>query len=289
MADERTAEEKIADIPVEEAVIEEDVTAKSLSPKGDVIDENENNEEENEEEGELEADSNVDAENDEQAEEENKKEEEEKKPVKKPWQVKRVDKLYAEKKALEEELAELKKNREKKEEKDSYTKAELEEIAEQKANEKLKQQQYDDYLNRHNESVDNIAKKAGKLDADFNENLKGMIEMLGAAPMPLQEAIVDLEDDGPAVLAALVKDEDEAARFYKMRPTKVAIELAKFAAKLNAPKPKPKVVSAAPKPPPSVNTNGRTGAVLHDKMSDAEWMQLRNQQAKEYQSQRNSR
>lgn len=201
------------------------------------------------------------------------------KPAKTPWEKKRIARLSQENKNLKQRLADLEAagNAKPTEEKDTYTKEDLDAAASEKARVMLQEEQSKAWMQQHDQSINRIANEASKETKEFNRNLSDMVENMGAVPMPVQVALIELESDAAKVLTYLVGNPDEAAKFYEIAsPTKIAIELAKIAQKLS--KPVVKAVSKAPPPISPVGGN-RTGTVVYsDADSDSDWMAKRNKE-----------
>lgn len=265
-------EEKIAEIPSVDANIEpDDALNENDSPLGAQPQEEAETEEETVEAGE----------------ETDEEEAEEKKPETKPWQTKQVGKLRAKMREMQQELEQLRASNQKPiEDKETYTKEEMAEIVRRESDKKAAEARQAEFINSHNKAVDSIVRKAGKIDKTFDENLSGMIDNLGDVPMPLQLALVEAAEDAPAVLNFIAANPDKAEELYSMTPHRMAVEIGKLTARLAKTKePEPLVkkngVSKAPKPPPDINGNSSANDVLHDKMTDAQWMAMRNKQARE--------
>lgn len=206
---------------------------------------------------------------------------------KNPWYLKRIGKLSAQNDELQQRLAILEAERASggadaaAEDGASATTANLsaadiERLAEQKANQKLAQQAFDRACNTTYEAG---TKKHGQA---FGESVK----QLGAAVGPqafrgVLEIATDL-DAGADVIYHLGNNPDEAARIASLSPTKQATELARLEAKLTAPPP-PKKLPSAPPPVDAINgRGGKAGVDLNDKSVPIDvWMREREKQVAE--------
>lgn len=184
---------------------------------------------------------------------------------------KRIDREVSKRKVLEDEITELKRQLNVKKEagEDVLTEADVDQLAEVKANAKQLKKEFDATCNR-------LADEAEKVDKDFLKNVKNLGEEIGPIPSLMIAALDDLENGG-VVLAYLAKNPDEAEDFYKMNATKLGVHIERLSNKL---KPKPVVKKLSNTPPPNtpVNSNGRVPNQLHDKMDDRTWIETRNAQ-----------
>lgn len=98
----------------------------------------------------------------------------------------------------------------------------------------------------------------------------------------MAETIMDSEL-GPAVLHYLAKNRSVSNQIARMAPLQQAREIGRLEAKLST-APTPNRVSGAPPPAPRIDGSGTGGGTVKadsadsDKLSDAEWMRLRNKQ-----------
>jgi hypothetical protein len=108
---------------------------------------------------------------------------------------------------------------------------------------------------------------------------------------PISDAMADLimeSEIGAELAYYLGKNTDEASRIAQLDPVKAARELGRIEAKLEKPPaapvaPRPPPVSKAPPPPPRIEATESAAPIRadspdSDKLSDAEWMRLRNKQ-----------
>jgi len=205
---------------------------------------------------------------------------------KNPWYLKRIGKLSAEKSELEERLARLEAERaaltapqQSDDEPASpvgLSAADIERLADQKANQKLAAQAFDKACNTTYEAG---TKKHG---GAFAESVK----QLGAAVGPqafrgVLEIATEL-DAGSEVIYHLGNTPDEAARIASLPPLKQASELTRLEAKLTAPPP-PKKLTASPPPVEPINGRGGKASVdLNDKSVPIDvWMREREKQVAE--------
>lgn len=117
---------------------------------------------------------------------------------------------------------------------------------------------------------------------DFDEVVKS--DYLTITP-DMAEVIKE-SDDGPALAYHLGKNPDVAAKIAQLPPIVAARELGKIEARLAIAREQAsaKSVSKTPPPPPKIEGTTPTTSVKpdladSDKLSDAEWMRLRNKQA----------
>lgn len=96
----------------------------------------------------------------------------------------------------------------------------------------------------------------------------------------MAEAILDAEDDGPALLYHLAQNRDEAARIFNLPERQAALALGRIVAKLSAPPPPVETpqIPAAPKPVPVVKPTAPVDRGLSDEMSVKEWLARRNKE-----------
>jgi chemotaxis protein histidine kinase CheA len=183
----------------------------------------------------------------------------------------RIDREVAKRKALEQEIADLKKKLEAQPDK-NLTEEEVEKRAEEKANAKNAEKEFVNACNR-------LAEAGTKLDDKFNEKIQDLAEDIGPIPGMMIGILDDLEN-GAAVLKHLTEDHDLAEKIYGMTPAKMGVELAKLGSKIA--KPAAKQISKAPTPPNNLGGGSRKSNIqLNDKMSDKEWIERRNQQLRE--------
>lgn len=113
-----------------------------------------------------------------------------------------------------------------------------------------------------------VFEKGTKDYADFDSALSNF-RLLGGLPPTLVEAAIE-SGEAPKVLYELGKNPDEAARILQMSPTRMAVAVAKLAAKQPPPPPAPPV-SKAPSPIKPLAGAARV-ETDPDQMSTEEWM-----------------
>lgn len=120
---------------------------------------------------------------------------------------------------------------------------------------------------RFTDACNEIADLGASKFADFDEAVSNF-QMLGGPPPALLEAVTALgKEDGARVFYELGKNPDEASRLLALSPARMAVEVARMAAKA----PPPPKVSAVPEPVvPIGSANTRTDA-NPGRMSDAAW------------------
>lgn len=129
-------------------------------------------------------------------------------------------------------------------------------------------------------------------EAEFAAKQADYRETVYTADLPIttdMAAIIAESPDGPALAYFLGKNLDKAREIAQLPPVLAARELGRIEARLSAPPaaappPAPKkVVSEAPPPPPRIEAAEATAPIRadtadSDKLSDAEWMAMRNKQ-----------
>lgn len=104
----------------------------------------------------------------------------------------------------------------------------------------------------------------------------------------MAETIMESEH-GPALLHYLAKNRQVSSQIARMTPLQQAREIGRLEAKLSS-GPQPNKVSGAPPPAPRIDGAGVGGGTVKpdtadsDKLTDAEWMRLRNKQVAARQS-----
>jgi len=114
---------------------------------------------------------------------------------------------------------------------------------------------------------------------DFNEK-SATLASLGATEKPeFVQALVAIKD-GHKLVPKLADDPDEAMRILALPPLKMAAELGRMAAALDAAPKKP--ISNAPRPVAPIGGSARAAAddIADPKLSMAEWVRLREKQEK---------
>ena len=91
---------------------------------------------------------------------------------------------------------------------------------------------------------------------------------------PYVVEVIGYSEHGPAVVDYLAQHLDEADRIARLQPHLAALHLGRIEAKVSAPKPKP--VTNAPNPPPTLSGGKATVTKNPDEMTQAEWLAWRN-------------
>lgn len=159
----------------------------------------------------------------------------------------RFDKLVAEKRTAEAEIAKLKEqlaaNPDQK-----LTAEEVESLAEAKAKEKLAEREAIDLQKKFDADCDVLQKAALKADKEFNEKINEIAEDIGPIPSFMIGVLSDM-DNGGAVLAHIANDDELAEEIWKSKPTKMTRLLLEISTKLaDAAKPPKKQISRVPDP-----------------------------------------
>lgn len=240
--------------------------------------EEEEGEEEGEEEPELDADGNPIEKVEETAEEKTAREAKERaefKAKRKDERVqKRIDKAVAAQGLAEAELARVKLLLDAKPADEKLTEAEVQARAEAIANEKITTAEVTRLQLEFNKNCDKIQDAAEKLDTEFTKKVNELAAEIGPLPTRMMNVLFELEN-GPAVLAYLVNDVDEAERIYDLnnKPERLGIALARLADKLaEEAKPKPKQISKVPDGVKPVNGNRVQSSVITAKDTTPEGM-----------------
>lgn len=122
-----------------------------------------------------------------------------------------------------------------------------------------------------------------KIDKKFSEKIQELASDIGDIPSHLIGMLDDL-DNGGEILAHLANNIDEAEDIWKIKSwAKQSLALTKLSLKLEteAKAKKIKKISNAPEVKEGVKGGTKSPVVLHDKMSDAEWIENRNKQVAE--------
>ena len=162
----------------------------------------------------------------------------------------RINRITAEKKAAEDEIAALKAQLAANPDK-ALTDEEVERRAEAKAAAKFAEKQLEQAQREFQESCDRLQASAVKIDKEFDVKVGEMAAELG----PIPSRIIGILDDfknGAEVLNFMVNDLDKAEEIYKLqnKPEKLALALKEIADSL---KPKPKPISKVPDPIKPIN------------------------------------
>lgn len=96
----------------------------------------------------------------------------------------------------------------------------------------------------------------------------------------MAEAILDADEDGPALLYHLAQNRDEAARIFNLPERQAALALGRIVAKLSAaPSVEAPQIPTAPKPVPVVKPSAPVERGLSDELPVKEWLARRNKEA----------
>lgn len=193
------------------------------------------------------------------------------KPKQTPWFQRRIDDLTRERwearreaDRLQAELATLRQPRQEGQSdpvQQGLTQADVQRLAREEAGRIAA-------TNEFNANCNGIFEQGNKAFPDFEASL-GNFRLLGGLPPSLVEAAIEAGEPAK-VLYELGKNPDEAARILALSPTRMAVAVAKIAAKPASPPP----VSKAPPPIKSIVGSGRV-ETDPDKMSTAEWTKWR--------------
>lgn len=120
---------------------------------------------------------------------------------------------------------------------------------------------------RFTDACNDVADFGSAKFPDFNEAVS-TFAMLGGPPPALLEAVTALgKEDGARVYYELGKNPDEASRLLALSPARMAVEVAKMAAK---PAAAPRV-SAVPEPVVPIGSGNARTEANPARMSDAQW------------------
>lgn len=193
---------------------------------------------------------------------------------------KRIDKEVAKRKKLEDENADLKRQLAAKPDAEKVlTEDDVEKRAERKAEDKVATREFINACNR-------LADAAKKVDKDFKKKIDEVAE--DYAPIPgVMIAILDDMDNGGEVLSYLASNPEEYGEVCELPEGKMGRQLQKLSDKLEVDKkPKPKVISKAPKPNEPVGGNRQSPNQLREGMSMDEFVRVRNAQVTKRQEER---
>lgn len=126
-------------------------------------------------------------------------------------------------------------------------------------------------------------------ETDFAKANPDYLTLTRDPSLPFTRELVELaaeSESGPEVLYYLAKNREIADRIAELSPVSQAREIGRIEAKLEKPAasaPAPKPVSKAPPPPPRIeaveqSVTVRADSPDSDKLSDEEWLKLRNKQ-----------
>jgi hypothetical protein len=189
----------------------------------------------------------------------------------------RIDREVGKRKALEDEIKELKAKLAADPEKASaLTEEDVETRAEAKAAQKQMVREFE-------AASDRLFKGGVKTDKEFQAKINALAEDIGKIPGHMIGILDDL-DNGGEVLSYFTNNADEAQEIYEMSPAKAAVRLAKLSAKLETEKkPKPKEISKVPDPAETIKGGSQSPDVLpKDPTKNIDqWVKVRNKQVEE--------
>jgi hypothetical protein len=148
---------------------------------------------------------------------------------------KRIDKLTASNKNFEAEVKRLKQQLEAKPI-EGVTDEDIERMAEERADKKLKAQLLDKAQKEFDRLCDKLETAAAKIDPKFTTKVSEMVEELGAPiPSAMMSIIGDLDNEnGGAVLNYLTENIEEAEELYAMSERRMTQKLIRISDKLKA-------------------------------------------------------
>lgn len=109
---------------------------------------------------------------------------------------------------------------------------------------------------------------------DYHEAAEAFVSIAGSNPQ-LAEVLMTSEH-GPAVVHYLGQHLDEAVRIAQLPPHLAAVQVARIESRVSAPKPKP--VTNAPSPVPTIGGGAASPAKDPDRMTPDEWLAWRRSQ-----------
>lgn len=176
----------------------------------------------------------------------------------------RIDRLTAEKRAAEAEVAKLKAQLEANPDQ-KLTPEEIEAKAEALAEKKAKEKEIADLQMQFDADCEKLAKAANKIDKQFDTKINELADDLGRIPSFMIGVLADM-DNGGEVLAHIANDDELAEDIWKAKPAKMTRLLVEISTKLaDAKKPAKKQISKVPDPgtqvkPTRVQSNTLTEA-----------------------------
>lgn len=194
---------------------------------------------------------------------------------------KRIDKEVGKRKALENELAELRKQiaARDNDEEPKLTKEDIAAEAKKLAEQEINNREFTNACNR-------LADAAKKADKDFDKKINQLSEDVAPLPGYMIGILDDLENGGE-VLAHLASNLDEYEDVHTLTPIKMAVSLSKLSNKLiDAKKTPPKKISKVPEPLDKVKGNPKVQETLMDNEPMEDWIAKRNRQVAERQAQK---
>jgi len=115
------------------------------------------------------------------------------------------------------------------------------------------------------------SQKYAKEHPDFDNAVSDLGRAVQFHPAVVE--VIGLSDHGPAVVHYLANHLDEADRISRLPPHIAAVQLGRIEAQVSAAK--PKTVTNAPNPPPTLGGGKATVTKNPDEMSQAEWLAWR--------------
>src|ERR1700748_1252300 len=159
---------------------------------------------------------------------------------------KRINKLTAQAKAAEDEVARLRAQLAEKPV-EGLTEEEVDRRATDKALSLAKQKEIEAQQNAFDAKGDELSKAATKIDKDFNRKINAAAEECGLMPREMIEYLSDLDNkNGGDVIAHIANDVDLYDEIISLTPRKLAVRLEKLSEELKA---KPKATRTNGKPP----------------------------------------
>jgi hypothetical protein len=190
---------------------------------------------------------------------------------------KRIDREVGKRKALEDEIKELKAKLAAEPDKaNALTEEEVNKRAKQIAQQELT-------IKEFNDASDRLFNSAVKVDKDFQKKINLLADDIGAIPGHLVGILDDL-DNGGDVLVHFTLNPDDAEEIYQLSPARAAVRLAKLAAKIEADKkPAPKAISKVPDPTEPIKGGSKSPDQLPKEPTKnmAEFIRIRNKQAED--------
>ncbi len=263
-------------------------------PKTEEIETDDTDESEDEDENEEESEEEPEPEEKEQTEEEKAaakvKAKEERKEAR---QQRRIDKAVGEAKEAKAELEKLRKQMAENP-KEGLSEEEVERRAEEKAAQRLAAKEKEAEGARLDKAIDTLATQGNKADKDFDKKVDEMAKEVAAIPLPMIEALADLDNEnGGEVLAYLANNVEEYEDFFdaSMKPIserKMVQKLIRISDKVKENKrPAPKPKSKVPAPVGDVEESGRpVASVLTGKEDQETFNRIRNKQISDRQKAR---
>lgn len=197
---------------------------------------------------------------------------------------KRIDKLTAQSRDKDAEIARLQAQLAE-QPKEGLTEEEVSRRAQEEAQKIINQQNEENNKKQFEKDCENIQKAALKVDKDFNTKINNIAAEIAPIPAVMIGILTDLDNEnGGEVLAKLADDADLYEEVIALPPGKMMLKLVRMSDRLKEATKKPvKPQSKVPAPITPIN-EGRTkkGDILPDKPNDpaniAEFVRIRNEQ-----------